>query len=84
MSSDLRGLNWVRSGFRTAPDRSPAEECRVAAAWFTMFTVTARATEGGGGTASYAAASFHKPEIVCYVATWAASLPCPMWAAYTL
>ena len=67
-----------------AADRYLAEDCRVAAAWSTLLTVTTGATRGEGGTVSLLAASYCKSAIACYVATLAASFPCPMWVVYIL
>ena len=79
-----KGLNWARRDFCAAPDRYLAEECRVAAAWFTSIAVATVATGIGGSTAFLLAASYHKSAIACYIATLAASLFYPIWVAYTL
>ena len=65
-------------------DRYLTEDCSVATLWFTVFTVTVGATGDGGNIASFVTASFHKSEIVGFVATYVASFPCHMRMVYIL
>ena len=62
-------MNWAKRDFLAALDRYLAKDCRLAASWFAVLTVTVGATGDGGGMASQAATSFHKSEMVYFVST---------------